>query len=335
MAPVSLLFACLTKNCRPIPLSYVAAVGWCFSVSILFVAALYFLVPAKVRQLDRNAAIHIKWRTFAVFTVCTIVTILFPILMCSSYQEEEQTAVSALKLMGWTSGGCILQGVLLQANLLYTGPIVTSLLYTKYAHRRLQSEGKTVSFLQTFYMLHIEPIVLSFSDGDSSQRWSQIRNLLVAPLTEEVIFRGCMVYPLLLSGLTPLHTCLVAPLFFGTAHFHHALLKYKQGMPIRNVVMLTTFQFAYTSLFGAYATVAFIRTGSISAITLSHSFCNLMGLPDFGFMKQKGARLSCLYPYRWTLLTFYLVGICMFAWSFKIPCILPSSPGRLADLMLV
>jgi prenyl protein peptidase len=225
--------------------------------------------------------------------------------MRSSYQEDEQTAVSALKLMGWTSGD-ILQVVLLQTNLLYTGPIVTSLLYTKYAHRRLQSGGKKVSFLQTFYMLHIEPIVLSFSDGDSSQRWSQIRDLLVAPLTEEVIFRGCMVYPLLLSGLTPLHTSLVAPLFFGTAHFHHALLKYKQGMPIRNVAMLTTFQFAYTLLFGAYATVAFIQTGSIPAITLSHSFCNLMGLPDFGFMKQNGARLSCLYPYRWTLLSYIL-----------------------------
>ena len=238
--------------------------------------------------------------------------------------------------MGWTSDDAdirVLLGVLLQVSLLYTGPIVASLLYTRFARHRLQSGGRKVGFLQTFYMLHVEPIVLSFSDGDSSSRWSQIRNLLVAPLTEEVIFRGCMTVPLLLSGLTPLHTCLVAPLFFGTAHFHHALLKYKQGMPIRNVVMLTTFQFAYTWLFGAYATIAFIRTGSIPAITLSHSFCNLMGLPDFGFMKQHGARLSCLYPYRRILLTAYLVGVCLFAWSFNVPFLLPPSPGRLVDLL--
>ena len=41
------------------------------------------------------------------------------------------------------------------------------------------------------------------------------------------------------------------------------------------------FQFLYTSLFGTIAAFIYLRTGSLWACILAHSFCNWMGLPRF------------------------------------------------------
>ena len=38
-------------------------------------------------------------------------------------------------------------------------------------------------------------------------------------------------------------------------------------------------QFAYTTVFGWYATFVFLRTGSVWAVMVVHTFCNWMGLP--------------------------------------------------------
>ena len=41
-------------------------------------------------------------------------------------------------------------------------------------------------------------------------------------------------------------------------------------------------QFTYTSLFGAYSSYLYLRSGLIYGPLLAHAFCNVMGLPDFG-----------------------------------------------------
>uniref|UniRef100_A0A8C3SN40 CAAX prenyl protease 2 n=1 Tax=Chelydra serpentina TaxID=8475 RepID=A0A8C3SN40_CHESE len=62
----------------------------------------------------------------------------------------------------------------------------------------------------------------------SDMRW--LRNQVIAPLTEELVFRACML-PMLIpcTGQGPaIFTC---PLFFGVAHFHHVIeqLRFRQG----------------------------------------------------------------------------------------------------------
>jgi prenyl protein peptidase len=60
-----------------------------------------------------------------------------------------------------------------------------------------------------------------------------LRNLVIAPITEELVFRGCMV-PLLLPHLGyGYQLSWITPLFFGVAHLHHMLA----GVPIPQVVM--------------------------------------------------------------------------------------------------
>ena len=61
-------------------------------------------------------------------------------------------------------------------------------------------------------------------------------------------------------------------------------------VPTRCVAIHLTFlravwpraQFTYTSLFGAYSSYLYLRSGLIYGPLLAHAFCNVMGLPDFG-----------------------------------------------------
>lgn len=105
------------------------------------------------------------------------------------------------------------------------------------------------------------------------------RNQVVAPLSEEWTFRACML-PLLLQCFTPTTAIFVCPLFFGVAHFHHVVERTKMGMRFKHALLISCFQFAYTTLFGAYAAFLFAKTGHFVAPFTAHSFCNHMGFPD-------------------------------------------------------
>ena len=69
------------------------------------------------------------------------------------------------------------------------------------------------------------------------------------------------------------------------------------------------FQFTYTTLFGAYASHIFLRTGSLSGVILAHCTCNYMGLPDPSFVRYRGID-------RWIVGVAYLIGIWMFIKAF-------------------
>lgn len=82
---------------------------------------------------------------------------------------------------------------------------------------------------------------------------------------------------------TPARLVFVTPLFFGIAHIHH-LYEFKlthPEVPFVPSVLRSVFQFSYTSNFGFFATFVHLRTGSLLAAILVHSFCNWMGLPRF------------------------------------------------------
>jgi prenyl protein peptidase len=96
------------------------------------------------------------------------------------------------------------------------------------------------------------------------------------------VFRGCML-PLLSSArFTDSALVLGCPLFFGAAHLHHAWeLHTVRHVPLHAALLSASFQCAYTTLFGALATLLLLRTGTLAAPLAAHVFCNWMGLPDF------------------------------------------------------
>uniref|UniRef100_UPI00398F5D03 CAAX prenyl protease 2 isoform X4 n=1 Tax=Pristiophorus japonicus TaxID=55135 RepID=UPI00398F5D03 len=136
----------------------------------------------------------------------------------------------------------------------------------------------------------------------ADMRW--MRNQVVAPLTEELVFRACML-PMLVPCTGLSRAIVTCPLFFGVAHFHHVieLLKFRQGT-VAGIFLSAVFQFSYTAVFGAYTAFIFIRTGHLIGPVLCHSFCNYMGFPAIG------AALD--HPQKLTIIFFYLLGVVLF-----------------------
>jgi prenyl protein peptidase len=179
-----------------------------------------------------------------------------------------------------------------------------------------------------------------------------IRNLIIAPIVEEIIFRACLLPPLLASshssssdddaiirrGLTPTKACWIAPLFFGVAHLHHFYEKYRQqqttsisnnnrhkerkhDLILHQLLIELAIQWTYTTLFGAYVSHVFIRTGSIMSVIVAHVICNYMGLPDIEFIfSTKSYYLS---SYTLIISFMYLLGIVLFIYGFKSTTIFP------------
>ncbi|XP_044077863.1 CAAX prenyl protease 2-like isoform X2 [Siniperca chuatsi] len=110
-----------------------------------------------------------------------------------------------------------------------------------------------------------------------------LRNQLVAPVTEELVFRGAML-PMLVPCTGPTTAIFMAPLLFGV------------GM-----------QFLYTTVFGAFTAFIFMRTGHVVGPVLCHSFCNSKGLPDISSALQHPQRSALLFSYLMGLLLFLVL----------------------------
>ena len=106
-------------------------------------------------------------------------------------------------------------------------------------------------------------------------------SILQGPVTEEVLFRSAAVPLMLLARTSIAKTIFLSPVIFGLAHIHHFYefrITHSQ-VPVVAAVARSVFQLAFTTVFGAYATFIFLRTGSLLAICVVHAFCNCMGLP--------------------------------------------------------
>lgn len=260
--------------------------------------------------------------------VCLGAIVSYPFVFCedssasvSSSHEDHPALFSLEKVMLQPNH---IPGVLLHTVILYFGPITASLFRVYEIRKMSLLNGRAQgSYPMEVVRQLLTPTINSFLTPDSRDEfWKNIRNFFVAPWTEELIFRGCMVPPLLAAGMSPLRVSLVAPLFFGVAHLHHAVLRLSKGEGLPSVVFGTVFQFVYTSLFGSYASYAFVRTGSVLAVAVSHAYCNWMGLPDLSFVQIRHP----MYKYRIALLASFLVGVFAFKWFFKSGWLLPLPP---------
>mmetsp|Transcript_28111 Transcript_28111/g.78778 ORF Transcript_28111/g.78778 Transcript_28111/m.78778 type:complete len:159 (-) Transcript_28111:33-509(-) len=146
-----------------------------------------------------------------------------------------------------------------------------------------------------------------------------MRDEVVAPLTEEFVFRACCARlwdgasfpaPLIIAGL---------PLCFGLAHAHHFAEHMRRLENKRLAAAQVAFQLLYTSIFGAYATFLLLRTGSAIAVFLVHAFCNHMGVPDLGFLQEQ----HVLAHRRNAILAVYVVGMVAFGYLLS-----PLTAGR-------
>ena len=311
-------------RCGDNPPSERHAILYCLGLASAFVLSMYALIPPRVRRMDRNNEIHIQWRAVATGAVTIGAVLSYPLLICDK-TTPDPTEFSADK--SWSMLDILwprhVEVVLLHVCILYAGAAFTALLRV-YRHRQrsVNQNGRPSknSFPSDIVRLLLKPSITSLLNPLSeTERWMNSRNYVIAPLTEEIVFRGCMVPALLAAGFSVTRTCLIAPLFFGVAHAHHAMVQLMKGHRVLSVCLTTFFQFAYTSLFGSYASYAFIRTGSVTAVAVAHAYCNWMGLPNLSFVDDG----HMLHEYRTYLVLIYIAGVLAFKWFLSSDILLP------------
>ncbi|ROW17479.1 hypothetical protein VPNG_00651 [Cytospora leucostoma] len=219
-----------------------------------------FYLSPKTRPsptLSRDAPSVIRARITSVTITCVVTSLAtFYILVAwGGYGNAD-----ALHALGyWPAGVPEALRALLLTALLFLGPLYESLVV----------EGGWRGWVA------LEPV------KEVLQEMTAWRNIVAGPLTEEVLFRSAAV-PLLVLARTPLaETIFLSPLVFGLAHAHH-YYEFRithPGVPAAAALLRSAFQLGYTTLFGAYATFVYLRTGSLAAALAAHVLCNCMGLP--------------------------------------------------------
>lgn len=66
-----------------------------------------------------------------------------------------------------------------------------------------------------------------------------LRNHVVAPLSEEFVFRACMM-PLILQSFNAVASVFITPLFFGVAHIHHIIERINMGMDFTTALIISS-----------------------------------------------------------------------------------------------
>lgn len=116
--------------------------------------------------------------------------------------------------------------------------------------------------------------------------WLPIRDYVMAPLLEELVFRR---HSLLLWRCLPLAARITGPAaLFSLAHLHHAR---------RGQLVACMAQLAYTFVFGTYAATLYSLSNSLAPAVTAHIFCNLLGLPDIPAILSHKRKNLILYTY--------------------------------------
>uniref|UniRef100_A0A3P8SXQ9 CAAX prenyl protease 2 n=1 Tax=Amphiprion percula TaxID=161767 RepID=A0A3P8SXQ9_AMPPE len=262
----------------------------CLLLACSYVGSLYVWRS----DLPRDHPAVIKRR----FTSVLIVSGLSPLFVWTWREfTGVRTGPSLFALMGIRFEGLIpaIALPLLLTMVLFLGPLMQLAMDCPWSF----TDGIRVAFDPWFWMLCL-----------SDMRW--LRNQVVAPLTEELVFRACML-PMLVPCAGPSTAIFTCPLFFGVAHFHHVieLLRFRQGT----------------------LSAIFLSAGHLVGPVLCHSFCNYMGFPAISTALE--------HPHRHTVLSSYLLGVilfllCLFPFTdpsyYGLPtpvCTLTSSPSSL------
>ncbi len=136
------------------------------------------------------------------------------------------------------------------------------------------------------------------------------RALLLAPLTEEWVYRACAVPLWRAAGAGHGAAVAASCACFAVVHLHHYWELVRGGMPPAAATRALALQVAYTAAFAAIAAHAFQLSGSYLGVVAAHALANAMGLPSVAWLSQGHS----LHGARAALGAALLGGVCLFAW---------------------
>lgn len=254
-------------------ISKTLAVTSCTAMAVFYVAILYS--PTLILRLPPPDT----FKTYLIRRfICAAVSSLISLIVCAlillirSWNVSDISSVYGIRLDHmWPA----FLNPLLLTSLMYTGSftIKLKLMLNSWAEQRNFSQDHSSTcgdFLQIF-ITYLSSMVSNVS------AW---RKYVVAPLTEELVFRACMIPLLLCGGFGTYTVMFFCPIFFSLAHLNHFLeICTQQNHNLLKASMVIGLQLSYTVVFGSYASFFFIRTGHLLPPLVAHVFCNFMGLP--------------------------------------------------------
>jgi len=232
-----------------LPLNTLQAVALSAFFSFLFVGSLYLWKSTT----NRNDPVIIKKRTVSVLLVCALLSLVLYNLL----RPEHRTLGKLVHVLGLRCNGLLSALVLplLLTVLLFLGPLSVN-----------ACDGQLRSYF-TYWKHHLRDPTF-------------VRNIIIAPISEEFVYRGCILPLLSPRWASGAWSVLICPLFFGLSHFHHIIEHVWQGSGLGQAFIAAAFQFTYTTIFGAYSTFLVLRSGHLVSAVMVHAFCNFMGFPD-------------------------------------------------------
>uniref|UniRef100_A0A0R3T1Q9 CBF domain-containing protein n=1 Tax=Rodentolepis nana TaxID=102285 RepID=A0A0R3T1Q9_RODNA len=93
----------------------------------------------------------------------------------------------------------------------------------------------------------------------------RFRAVVLAPIVEEIIFRGCILFQLQRQFQTCGALCLCSGLIFAIAHLHHVVEMLYLGYPLNMALSEVLPQVLMTAIFGVYSTLIVLRSGHLIA----------------------------------------------------------------------
>ncbi|KAG1899674.1 CAAX protease self-immunity-domain-containing protein [Suillus fuscotomentosus] len=236
----------------------------------------------------------IKARLLAVTSATLICCLIVFVVMKNSNRDDEfhNLTTDAWLHLGFTWSNAL---ALLITPLLFSGPLYVQFL------------EKTLPFQKDW----------NFEDDVLFRFFSIVglRNYFVAPITEEIVFRACVLTVYHLADASRTKMIFLSPLVFGAAHIHHAFETYhrygRTATAAKRALISTTIQFTYTSIFGFYCCYLFLRSGSLLPPIAAHMFCNIMGIP------QPNYEISLMPHRKLSISAAYLFGIIGFVFMLK------------------
>ncbi|KAI1268626.1 CaaX protease [Xylariaceae sp. FL1019] len=245
---------------KPPPITTATAAALLVVYTLIYVVPFYLSATTRPsRTLSRDAPSVIRARITSVSLSCVVCSVITFVIHTS---QGHATHAEALHSLGyWPVGLRETASSLLLTAILFSGPLFENLVV----------DGAWRDWMS-----------LRSMSGLWSE-WTTWRNIVAGPLTEEILFRSASVPLMLMAHTSVTQTIFLLPVIFGLAHLHHFYefrVTHPQ-IPVATGLLRSVLQFSYTSLFGAYATFLFLRTGSVLAIFATHAFCNMMGLPRF------------------------------------------------------
>ncbi|WPH04054.1 Hypothetical protein R9X50_00693800 [Acrodontium crateriforme] len=234
--------------------------------TLLYLAPFYLSPALRTSSLQsRDAPSIIRARSRAVALACMACTMIAVVVLTT---HGHASPFDVLHLLGiWPVVALDVVKTIVLLAVLFIGPLYESLLV----------DGDWCSW---------SPSSLKEAVWD---RWTGYRNLIIAPVSEELVFRSLVIAMYLLAKVDAPRIVFETPLVFGLAHVHHLVEFVRSHTPAGrtfppiNVLLIgilqSLFMFTYTSLFGFFAAFLFLRTGSLFTAIAAHVFCNWQGVP--------------------------------------------------------